>query len=69
MLACSFAYMGHSNPSVANRYRHALPGQLAEDAKRIEEYLTGATTGKVVPLTGAQAGAQGAQTRMAATGA
>jgi hypothetical protein len=55
-------YMGHSNPSVANRYRHALDGQLAEDARRLNEYLTGAVSGKVVSLTGAHAGAQTAQT-------
>jgi integrase len=35
-------YMGHSNPSVANRYRHQLAGQLAEDAARLDEYLSGA---------------------------
>jgi hypothetical protein len=59
--------MGHSNPSVANRYRHQLDGQLAEDAARIDEYLTGAVTGKVVALpTGAQAGAHEAQSRLAA---
>jgi hypothetical protein len=60
-------YMGHSNPSVAARYRHQLPGQLAEDAARLDEYLSGATAGRVVALpTGAQTGAQEAQTRMAA---
>lgn len=60
-------YMGHSNPSVANRYRHQLEGQLAEDAARLDEYLRGATAGKVVPLpTGAQTGAREAQPRLAA---
>jgi integrase len=43
-------YMGHSNPSVQARYRHQLEGQLTEDAKRLDEYLTGAVTGKVVAL-------------------
>jgi integrase len=43
-------YMGHANPSVQNRYRHQLEGQLAEDAARLETYLEGATTGKVVAL-------------------
>ena len=43
-------YMGHSNPSVANRYRHQLEGQLAEDAARLDEYLSGATAGRVVKL-------------------
>jgi integrase len=61
-------YMGHSNPSVANRYRHALPGQLAEDAERLDAYLDGATAGKVVALTGAHTGAQAAQSRMVAHG-
>lgn len=41
-------YMGHSNGSVANRYRH--PSQYAEDAARLDEYLSGAETGKVVRL-------------------
>jgi integrase len=60
-------YMGHSNPSVANRYRHQLEGQLAEDAARLDAYLVGATVGKVVQLpTGAQTGAHEAQTRLAA---
>ena len=55
-------YMGHSNPSVANRYRHQLEGQLAEDAARLDSYLTGAVSGKVVPIqTGARTGAQAVQ--------
>jgi integrase len=63
-------YAGHSDGRVANRYRHLLPGQLDEDAKRLDEYLAGATTGKVVPLpTGARNGAEEPQTRMAAQGA
>jgi integrase len=44
-------YMGHSNPSVANRYRHQLEGQLAEDAVCLDGYLTGALAGNVVPLS------------------
>jgi integrase len=60
-------YMGHSNPSVANRYRHQLEGQLAEDAARLDAYLAGALAGKVVQLpTGAHPGAHEAQTRLAA---
>ena len=43
-------YMGHSNPSVAARYRHQLDGQLAEDAATLENYLAAAAAGKVVPL-------------------
>jgi integrase len=63
-------YMGHANPSVARRYRHQLEGQLAEDAKRLDEYPTGTTAGKVVPLpTGAHAGTQAVETRTAAGGA
>jgi integrase len=60
-------YMGHANPSVANRYRHQLEGQLIDDAARLDEYLSGAVTGKVVQLpTGTHSGTQEAQTRMAA---
>ena len=43
-------YMGHANPSVSARYRHQLEGQLAEDATRLEAWLSGATAGKVVAL-------------------
>jgi Phage integrase family len=59
-------YMGHSNPSVAARYRHQLAGQVAEDAAHLEAYLAGAVAGKVVALTGAVTGASEPQTRMAA---
>jgi integrase len=43
-------YMGHSAPGVAGRYRHLLPGQLAEDAKRVDAYLAGRTSGKIAAL-------------------
>jgi integrase len=43
-------YMGHAAPGVAGRYRHLLPGQIAEDASRLDEYLSGATVGKVVEM-------------------
>jgi integrase len=43
-------YMGHSAAGVAGRYRHLLPGQIAEDAGRVDEYVTGATAGKVVEM-------------------
>jgi integrase len=43
-------YMGHSDGSVAGRYRHQLPGQLAEDAKLVDAYLAGAVAGKVVAI-------------------
>jgi integrase len=46
-------YMGHSDGSVPGRYRHSLPGQLAEDAKRLDAYLAGSTAGKVVRLPSA----------------
>ncbi len=63
-------YMGHANSSVANRYRHQLEGQLAEDAARLDAYLDGAGAGKVVALpTGTHTGTQDAQTRMVAQGA
>jgi len=59
-------YLGHALGDVTERYRHQLDGQLADDAKRLDKYLTGAKSGKVVPITGAQTGAQG---RKAAAGA
>jgi integrase len=43
-------YMGHSAKGVAGRYRHLLPGQIAEDAKRVDEYLAGSLAGKVVEM-------------------
>jgi integrase len=48
-------YMGHAAPGVAGRYRHLLPGQIAEDARRVDEYLAGATAGKVVAIPAAVA--------------
>ena len=48
-------YMGHSSGTVAGRYRHLLPGQLAEDRERLDAYLAGAAAGKVVPLAAAVA--------------
>jgi integrase len=47
-------YLGHSLGSVTAGYTHRLEAQLAEDGRRIEEYLSGAASGKVVAL--AQAG-------------
>jgi integrase len=43
-------YMGHAAKGVAGRYRHLLPGQIAEDANRLDAYLAGALAGKVVSL-------------------
>lgn len=60
-------YLGHSNPSVANRYRHQLKGQLAEDAWTLEAYLSGTVAGRVITLpTGAHTGAHQAHTGLAA---
>jgi hypothetical protein len=54
-------YMGHAQNTIGDRYRHRLRGQLAEDARRLEEYLKG-DAAEVVPLpTGAQTGAQTAE--------
>jgi hypothetical protein len=59
--------MGHSNPSVAARYRHQLAGQLVDDAARLDEYLEGVGSGRVVPLlAGAFTGADETPTRMVA---
>jgi integrase len=59
----SARYLGHSLTAISDRYRHALPGQLAEDAGKLDAYLTGAAAGKVVPLqTGAQNWRAGEQT-------
>jgi integrase len=56
-------YMGHSSSSMRARYTHQLEAQLAEDAETLNAYLVAGAAGKVVPLrTGAQAGAQVAQT-------
>jgi integrase len=43
-------YMGHSNGSVAGRYRHQLAGQLVQDAATLDAYLAGSVAGKVVTL-------------------
>jgi integrase len=43
-------YLGHANNSVSRRYTHALMSGLADDAKALDEYLTGTTEGRVVPL-------------------
>ena len=43
-------YMGHSARGVAGRYRRLLPGQTAEDASRLDDYLTGAAAGKVAEM-------------------
>jgi hypothetical protein len=54
--------MGHAGTTVGDRYRHRLRGQLAGDAKRLEEYLQGDVAEVVTLPTGAQTGAHEAQT-------
>ena len=54
-------YMGHAHNGLGDRYRHRLRGQLAEDAKRLEEYLRAEPAEVVTLPTGAQTGAQEAQ--------
>jgi integrase len=54
-------YMGHAQRTVGDRYRHRLRGQLAEDAKRLDEYLHAEAAEVVTLPTGAQNGAQEAQ--------
>jgi integrase len=39
-------YMGHSDGGVPGRYRHQLAGQLAEDAKTLDAYLTAQLPGE-----------------------
>jgi integrase len=51
-------YMGHAQNTVGDRYRHRLRGQLAEDAKRLDEYLRGDVAEVVAFPTGARNGAQ-----------
>ena len=46
-------YMGHSSGSVASRYRHLLPSQLAADRNLVDAYLAGTAEGKVVALAAA----------------
>jgi integrase len=46
-------YMGHSDGTVANRYRHLLSAQLEEDRKRVDAYVAGVKSGKVVGIAAA----------------
>jgi integrase len=58
-------YLGHSNGSMGRRYTHALRGQLAEDAARLDAYLTRGAA-EVVPFpTGANRGAHVPETATA----
>jgi integrase len=58
-------YMGHARAGVADRYRHQLRGQLADDAGRLDEYLAGRGAGNLVHLaTGAHSGGQAAKTAL-----
>jgi integrase len=43
-------YLGHANHSVGRRYTHGFREHLVADAAKLDEYLAGATAGKVVPL-------------------
>ncbi len=43
-------YMGHSSKGVTDDYRHQLPGQATEDAKRLDAFLAGVAAGKVVAI-------------------
>lgn len=43
-------YLGHANHAIGRRYTHAFELQLATDATMLDAYLSGAMTGKVVPL-------------------
>jgi integrase len=43
-------FLGHANHAVGRRYTHGFREQLAADAAKLDEYLSGATAGKVVPL-------------------
>jgi integrase len=47
-------YMGHARGGVAGRNRQLLPAQIAEDAAKLDAYLTGASVGKVGRLAAAQ---------------
>lgn len=48
---CRFDHgMGHGRATVGDRCRHALKGQLVQDAQRLDGYLHG-RTGEVVALT------------------
>jgi integrase len=49
--------MGHASAGVAGRYRQLLPGQLAEDARRLDAFLAGAVEGKVVSFPSAESAA------------
>jgi integrase len=56
-------YMGHAAKGTAGRYRHLLPSQVAEDARRLDEYLSGLAAGKVVEISSA-AGLAAARARV-----
>jgi hypothetical protein len=50
-------YMGHAGRTVGDRYRHRLRGQLASDARLLDDYLAGEAAEVVQFPTGASAGA------------
>lgn len=50
-------YMGHSRGGAAEGYRKLLPDQIAEDARRLDAYLSGSVAGKVVEISRAESAA------------
>jgi integrase len=62
-------YTGHAVGGVRGRYTHLLEAQLAEDAKRLDEYLSGVAEGKVVALEARAPAATSVGARDAQTGA
>jgi integrase len=54
-------YMGHGRATVGDRYRHALKGQLVQDARRLDDYLHGRTAEVVrLPVRETEPGVQSA---------
>ncbi|HEY8776580.1 MAG TPA: tyrosine-type recombinase/integrase [Gaiellaceae bacterium] len=62
-------YTGHAVGGVRGRYTHLLEAQLAEDAKRLDEYLSGVAEGKVIALEARAPGTTLSGAREAQTGA
>jgi hypothetical protein len=48
-------YLGHADTSMGARYTKKFRQQLGEDARRIDNYVTGRASGKVVELAEAAA--------------
>jgi hypothetical protein len=58
-------YIGHGRHSIGDRYRDALKGQLASDARLLDDYLAGRSAEVARLPTVAQAGAQPTETAQA----